>query len=142
MARPAGFEPAALGLEVLAPSCPARSSGSQPVDSIRFDAPGRVQPSQPVAPFSKDFAAQVLHGQPGRAGRRLRTVRGGAEDLLTVREVAKRLGVCTATVYALCDRGELPHVRISNAVRIAPADLASFIEGKRQKGTVSNNGTI
>jgi len=53
------------------------------------------------------------------------------EPLLTVREVAGRLGVCTATVYALCARGELAHVRISNAIRVAPADLAAFLHGRR-----------
>jgi hypothetical protein len=34
-------------------------------------------------------------------------------------------------VYALCARGELPHVRILNAIRIAPADLDAFIAWKR-----------
>jgi excisionase family DNA binding protein len=49
-----------------------------------------------------------------------------------VREVATRLGVCKATVYALVERGELPCVRISNAIRVAPADLADFISSKRR----------
>ena len=31
---------------------------------------------------------------------------------LSVREAAQRLSVSTATVYALCDRGELAHVRV------------------------------
>jgi excisionase family DNA binding protein len=47
--------------------------------------------------------------------------------MLTVREVAARLGVCTATVYKLCERGELAHVRVLNAIRVTPADLAAFI---------------
>jgi len=29
---------------------------------------------------------------------------GGVDDLLRVKDVAERLGVCTATVYALCDQ--------------------------------------
>jgi hypothetical protein len=29
--------------------------------------------------------------------------------------VARRLGLCTATIYSLCARGELAHVRILNA---------------------------
>jgi excisionase family DNA binding protein len=39
--------------------------------------------------------------------------------LLSVRDVASRLGVSTATVYKLCASGELAHVRVSNAIRIA-----------------------
>ncbi len=66
----------------------------------------------------------------GRA--RLRVLDGGAGRLLTVREVAERLAVSTATVYAPVERGELPHVRVSNAIRVAPADLAAFIEGRRR----------
>jgi len=37
-----------------------------------------------------------------------------------------RLAVCNATVYALCERGELRHVRVSSAIRIHPADLESL----------------
>jgi excisionase family DNA binding protein len=49
------------------------------------------------------------------------------ERLLTVREVASRLGVCRATVYAMVERGELRCVRVSNAVRIHPADLSALL---------------
>jgi excisionase family DNA binding protein len=38
--------------------------------------------------------------------------------LLTVKEVAEILRVCTATVYSMVERGELKHVRVSNAIRI------------------------
>jgi excisionase family DNA binding protein len=53
--------------------------------------------------------------------------------LLSVRQVAAQLGVCTATVYALCAKGVLPHVRVLNAVRVAPGDLEAFVEGRRSK---------
>jgi len=62
-----------------------------------------------------------------------RTIIGGADHLLSVREVAARLGASTATVYALCDRGQVPHVRVSNAIRIAPADLVDFIVRGRRR---------
>jgi excisionase family DNA binding protein len=51
----------------------------------------------------------------------------GGQRLLSVRQVAERLGVCTAIVYALVARGDLPHVRVSNAIRVAESELAAFI---------------
>jgi excisionase family DNA binding protein len=56
---------------------------------------------------------------------------GGEADggLLTVREVAARLRVSTATVYKLCASGQLKHVRVLNALRIAAGDLAAFSAG-------------
>jgi excisionase family DNA binding protein len=44
-----------------------------------------------------------------------------APRLLTVREVAERLRVTTATVYALCNRGALQHVRVANSIRVPEA---------------------
>ena len=55
------------------------------------------------------------------------------ERLLTVREVAQCLSVSTATVYALCERRELAHVRISNAIRIIPAELQAFLMRNRRR---------
>ncbi len=46
---------------------------------------------------------------------------------MTVKEVATILRVCRDTVYRLCANGQLPHVRILNAIRIAPADLDGFL---------------
>jgi excisionase family DNA binding protein len=45
--------------------------------------------------------------------------------LLTVREAATVLRVSTATVYKLCARGELAHVRVLNVIRIPANGLAS-----------------
>jgi excisionase family DNA binding protein len=39
--------------------------------------------------------------------------------------VAARLGVATSTVYKICREGRLPHARVSNAIRIAPEDVAA-----------------
>jgi excisionase family DNA binding protein len=48
------------------------------------------------------------------------------QRLLSVREAASLLGVCTSTVYKLCAEGKLRHVRISNAIRISEAALRSY----------------
>ncbi len=37
---------------------------------------------------------------------------------VSVRELARILGVSRATVYRGVDSGEIPHVRVSNAIRI------------------------
>jgi hypothetical protein len=53
-----------------------------------------VQPSHPVRQDTKIFAASLLLGPAPVA-----PVASGAGRLLTVREVAERLGVCRATVH-------------------------------------------
>jgi excisionase family DNA binding protein len=57
-----------------------------------------------------------------------------AERLLSVREVAARLGVCTSTIYNLCREGRLRHVRVSNAIRVAPRALEDLMPGGASSG--------
>ncbi len=59
-------------------------------------------------------------------------VDGGKGNLLTVRAVAARLGVSAATVYKLVGQGDLPHARVSNAIRISPVDLAAYMKQARR----------
>jgi excisionase family DNA binding protein len=61
---------------------------------------------------------------------RLAVLRGGRDGLMSVREAAEHLGLCTATVYGLCADETLPHVRILNTIRIAPKDLEAFIASR------------
>ena len=58
---------------------------------------------------------------------------GGRGRLLKIAEVAEQLGVCAATVYRLCETGELPHFRIVNSIRIRPDDLKELL-AQRRKG--------
>ena len=75
---------------------------------------------------SKNFAPILLPGKPPRAKDRQVGVPRGA--LLSVADVARLLHVCEATVYKLCARGDLAHVRILNAVRIAPEAVDAFAQ--------------
>jgi excisionase family DNA binding protein len=52
-------------------------------------------------------------------------------QVISVREVARRLRVSEATVYALVGAGRLPHLRVSNAIRVRTEDLVTFILGGR-----------
>jgi len=49
-----------------------------------------------------------------------------------VRETARLLGLCPATVYKLCAERRLGHVRILNAIRIVPGDLVRFVQTGRR----------
>ncbi|MSP63417.1 MAG: DNA-binding protein [Myxococcales bacterium] len=62
--------------------------------------------------------------------RRLKSVKAAGDQLLTVAEVAKELRLCAATVYRLCERGELRHVRILNSIRVRAGDLDELL-GRR-----------
>ncbi len=87
----------------------------------------RVQPSQEKQLVVEKFATPLLP--------EIVTVSVLPERMLTVREAARRLGVSTATVYKLCARGELAHVRVLNALRISPAALAAFMAAAPGKST-------
>ena len=58
---------------------------------------------------------------------------GSQGSLLSVRAVAARLGVSTATVYKVVAEGTLLHVRVSNTIRISPADVDAFVACQRSR---------
>jgi len=80
--------------------------------------------SQNITANPKSFIPPISHGSLGAMA--------AGVGLLTVKEVATLLRVSTDSVYGLCARGELPHVRVSNAIRIAQADLTEFIVRRRR----------
>lgn len=49
-------------------------------------------------------------------------------DVYTVAEVAQRLRCSTAAIYRLCERGEIPHVRIGVLIRIPRHALHDLLE--------------
>jgi len=54
---------------------------------------------------------------------------GPHERLLTVREVASRLGVSPALVYKLCQRNLLRSLRIGGALRFQLQAVSEFLSG-------------
>jgi excisionase family DNA binding protein len=60
----------------------------------------------------------------------LRGLWGGPDRLLKIADVAEHLGVSNATVYGLCERGELPYVWLVTSMRIRPRDLEEFVASR------------
>ena len=107
-------------------------NSSQPLASVDDDSgigaaiqSNHSNPSHGITAETKNFAALVLHDSALRAV-------SPAECLFTVREVAAFLHVCRDTVYQFCATGELRHVRVLNAIRVAPGDLAEFVAHRRK----------
>ena len=60
--------------------------------------------------------------------------------VLTIREVAKILGVTEQTLWKwTCPRGDLPCVKMGKLVRYRPQDLEEWIETKRIGKAASTN---
>jgi excisionase family DNA binding protein len=104
----------------------------------------KSQNVQAHASSSKDFAGSLLDGiqptePPTPAGSLLDSPTKDDEairsvgKLLTVRQVAKVLGMCPATIYRLCERGELAHYRIHHAIRVDPMEVKSMLQRSRGK---------
>jgi excisionase family DNA binding protein len=64
------------------------------------------------------------HGEP-------QVLWGGRDRLLRVAEVAEQLAVGAWAVYKLCEDRDLPHVRITNSIRVRPQDLEAFVAARR-----------
>jgi excisionase family DNA binding protein len=65
----------------------------------------------------------------------------------TVREVAEQLGIAPTTVYAMCQRKLIPHVRLGTgrgAIRISEEALAEYLDGAtvRQEGPLAPQAKV
>ena len=120
--------PPALGLEGLDDSSQGVSASSKSLEIQRVmkGDPSRASPG--IAPNSRSFGPIVVQARPSPNNS---TAIG---PYLTVREVAARLRVSTATVYDLCESGGLAHVRVSNAIRVAEGALRGFLLRQGRKG--------
>jgi excisionase family DNA binding protein len=123
-------------------SVAARANRSQISETIANRGGREDQPAQLSTGVSKDFTTRLLPEigsvfAPGTAPKVATTpttadlvaLHGGRDRLLRVTDVAERLGVCAAIVYRLCERGELPHIRVVNSIRVRRADLDAFVAG-------------
>ena len=112
-----------IGYEQASESVQPFATAAKGSDSFAMVGESESNASQQIGSLRTNFVPALSPS--------FRAISGGVSHLLTVREVAALLSVCRATIYALCDRGELPHIRISNAIRVALRDLAEFIADRR-----------
>ncbi len=131
-ARHRGFEPLTYGSGGGRTALPAVSSASQASGIVGPAEPAQVHPSQGIAPIRTPFVTPVLQASGRSSAGGLAADEAGR--LLSVRDVARRLGVSTATVYALCETGGIAHVRVMNAIRVAPEDVVAFVRDHRNGG--------
>ena len=83
-------------------------------------------PNVPARPADhENFAAPVLPSSMLAPG--LRGVAESAPTLISPQEAARRLGLCRATIYKLCKRGVLPHIRIGSSLRLALSDVIALL---------------
>jgi len=55
--------------------------------------------------------------------------------MMTVKEIAKEIGVAPMTVYRLVHRGELPAIRISQrSLRVRREELVKYLENQQVEG--------
>ena len=102
------------------------SSELQAAGIAQDGAAEAVQQLQGIAGISSRLVTTLLQASSGLWSNLQRKgpfnleerVQSNEAQVLTVREVATALRVCTATVYDMIDRGELEHVRVSNAIRV------------------------
>jgi excisionase family DNA binding protein len=109
--RETGFEPATLSLGKYESGIAGGHKASQAVVTTRSASDAPFQRTPPEATIRRDFASPLLPD---------------FSTSLTVKEVATRLRVCTATIYRLCTAGELPHFRVGATIRIREEDLRAF----------------
>ena len=116
-----GLEPVASGVTVSEMGLAVGGRSSQPLAITQGDDGRDSSTSLDLGTFPRPRVT------PGLQSPIVKSV--PAERFLSVRQVAARLGVCTSTIYNLCREGKLLHVRVSNAIRVAPKALEDLALG-------------
>jgi excisionase family DNA binding protein len=127
LARPRGFEPLAFGFVARPTAITAPNSGMQDCASAGNHEGWPDGAMQADTSSCKPFATPLL--PTTAADPRRRSAR--TEALLSIGDVAERVGVCRATVYRMVWRGDIPHIRVGAAIRIHPADLDRLLARRR-----------
>ena len=125
-ARPARFELATFGSVGGNGGLAADSNKLQGSGTVRVGTIDRVQRVAEKATNRRRLVTTLLQEAAGKGVDSARKDGGETEDrrlegevrLMTVKDVAGVLRVCTATVYAMIERGELEHARVSNSIRV------------------------
>jgi excisionase family DNA binding protein len=109
--------------------------GIEPTTSSLQTSPTTSSP-RPDAPGASTGVRGPIRQHPDfpRESRGLcyRVVTAADGRLLTVREVAARLQVSTAAIYSIVEKGQLPHLRVLNAIRVLETDLDAFLAARRR----------
>lgn len=116
-----------LNLRSLGPARPTvdchtvagRGTGSPPVDLLGVGSAAGSHTEPPIAPGTTPFGAPVAR------------LRRGVEDWIGPTEVAARLKVNRATVYALVKSGQLRHRRVGLQIRVPLSALEEFLAGSQ-----------
>jgi excisionase family DNA binding protein len=119
MARDTGFEPVAFGSGVDSSALGEAGKPSQALANTGY----RDAANGTLFPDSATFRPSL--GTP-MVQRKVHCQ--SLPKCLTVREVARVLRVSTATVYRLVEEGHIPHVRVSNAIRIPEEEIRHVLK--------------
>lgn len=107
-----GLEPPTCRLRIGTGEDPGAPDASRHFTSREVTS-APTSPNVPTHPPNPTpFAALAVHG----SGR-----------LVSPNEAADRLGIKRSTVYALCAKGELPHVRLGSLIRV---DVETFLSSR------------
>src|SRR5512137_1390950 len=99
----------------------------QPRANTASTSDEKSQNVQAHAGLSKNLAGSLLDSGPPEP-----EVRARMQPLLSVRQVAVLLGMCSATVYRMCERGELMHFRVRNSIRVPVVALKVYLARARR----------
>ncbi len=97
----------------------------QPSINAAFEVEPPSSPVQPGPGEHRFLAVSLLYTEVARR-------EAPPPALLSIRDVARRLGVSCGTVYSLCRTGQLAFTRIVNAIHVAEVDLEEFIHTHRR----------